>query len=84
MPPDPNQCPECEAKIILNGDVARANLKSICELIERQLDNGKEFDNVRRVLVQANLVEDEVDKFRRIVLEEFGFEGPWPQSLDRL
>ena len=80
--PDPNQCPECEAKVILNGDIASKNLEAICETIERHVDAGKKFTNNFELVVQANLIEDEVDKFRRMVLDGMGFKGPYPHSIN--
>ena len=80
MPDDGKGCPEC-AKVILNGDVAAKNLDAICETIERHLDAGLKFTNISALVVQANHIEDEVDRFRRMVLEGLGFTGPWPKSL---
>lgn len=74
-------CPACELKLVLNGDVASKNLEAICEVIERYIDAGKKFSNINALVDQANLIEDEVDKFRRMVLEGMGFQGPWPHSL---
>ena len=82
--PPPNQCPECEAKIILNGGIAAANLKEICNTIYQHLEAHKNFSNVLELVEQANLIEDEVDRFRRMVLEGMGFQGPWPHSLQNL
>ena len=80
--PGPNQCPECEAKVILNGDIAARNLDAICELIERHIDADKKFTNILDLVTQANKIEDEVDKFRRMVLDGIGFKGPYPYSID--
>lgn len=79
MPVDP--CPEC-AKVILNGGIAGANLKEICNSIYSHLEAGHKLKDVDALVVQANLIEDEVDKFRRMVLESIGFTGPWPHSLE--
>lgn len=73
-------CPEC-AKVILNGGIASVNLKEICHTIYLHLEAGHSFSNISELVVQANLIEDEVDKFRRMVLEGLGFTGPWPHSL---
>lgn len=73
-------CPPC-SKVILNGDISAKNLEAICETIERHLDAGHSFTNIDALVVQANKIEDEVDKFRRMVLEGLGFTGPWPHSL---
>ncbi len=83
MPDDPlpTDCPACEAKIILDGDIAAQILQSTCESIERFVDSGKEFHDAHRLVVQLNKVEDEVCKFTRMVTEEMGFKGPWPKML---
>lgn len=79
--PDPSyECPEC-AKVILNGGVASVNLKEICNTIYQHLEQGRKFENIKELVKQANLIEDEVDKFRRMVLEGVGFKGPWPKCL---
>lgn len=74
-------CPEC-SKVILNGGIAARNLDEICHTIYDHLEQGHKFTNIADLVVQANLIEDEVDKFRRMVLEGLGFTGPWPKSLD--
>jgi len=79
----PPECPECEAKVILNGDIAASNLAATCEAIERHVAQGKTFSNIYDLVVQANKIEDETDKFRRMVLEGIGFKGPWPRSLTK-
>lgn len=73
-------CPPC-AKVILNGDIAARNLEATCEAIERHLGLGFDFPNIDALVIQANKIEDETDKFRRMVLEGLGFKGPWPKSL---
>lgn len=94
MPDDGRGCPECE-KVIINGDIAGQNLlrsaghlEAICELIERHVDAGRDFTNLPVILEAANKLEDDsdkyqksVDKFRKLVLEGIGFNGPWPKSL---
>jgi len=96
MPPGPNECPECEAKVILNGDIAgrnliasAAHLEAICETIERHVDAGKKFSNIAGLVSAANTLEDlsndyqsQVDKFRRLVLDGMGFKGGYPRSID--
>lgn len=84
-PPQPpgESCPEC-AKVILNGGIAASNLDEICSTIYQHLEQGHKFTNITELVVQANLIEDEVDKFRRMVLEGLGFEGPWPKSLENV
>ena len=89
------QCPECEAKVILNGDIAARNLSAsaahldaICETIERHVDANKKFSNIDDLVTKANALEDlsnayqkKVDEFRRAVLDGMGFEGPYPHSI---
>lgn len=80
--PPPSGCPECEAKIILNGGVAARVLDETCHTIYEFLERGKfsEADKLELV-VMANKLEDDVFKFQRRVLEAMGFKGPWPNSL---
>lgn len=75
-----NQCPEC-AKVILNGGIAARNLDEICNTIYEHLEKGHKFENIKELVIQANKIEDEVDRFRRMVLEGIEFDGPWPESL---
>lgn len=77
----PNGTGPDEEKIILNGGVAGALLHEICYTIQRHVDSGKPFSNTAALVEQANLIEDEVNKFRRMVLDGIGFEGPYPHSL---
>ncbi len=79
--PDPLPCPECDAKIIVNGDVAARVLDVTCEAFERHLDKGGTFANLPKLVKMANDVEDLVFKFQREVLEQIGFSGPWPHSM---
>lgn len=74
-------CPEC-AKVILNGGIAARNLDEICYTIKEHLEQGGKFPNITEMVIKANHIEDQVDKFRRMVLEGLGFEGPWPNSLN--
>lgn len=83
MPDDGRGCPECEVKIILNGDVSAKVLEATCERIEAHVAAGKKFSNALELVTQANLIEDEVFKFQRMVLEGIGFTGPWPKALSR-
>lgn len=95
MPDDTGRdCPEC-AKVVINGDIAGQNLlrsaghlEAICELIERHIDANLPFKDVSKLVLKANELEDlsdeyqkKVDKFRREVLEQIKFTGPWPKSL---
>lgn len=70
-----------EEKVIINGGIAATNLESVCERIYDRLEGGYHFPNIKALVVQANKIEDEVDKFRRMYLEGSEFEGPWPHSL---
>lgn len=81
--PDPNQCPECEAKVILNGGVAARVLDETCSTIYSHIEAGKTFkdEDVQALVVMANKIEDDVFRFQRKVLESIGFKGPWPHSL---
>lgn len=74
-------CPEC-AKVILNGGVAARVLDEVCSSIYEHMEKDGKFPNIKDLVVQANLIEDEVFKFARMVLEGQGFTGPWPHSLD--
>ena len=79
--PDPLPCPACDAKIIINGDTAAKELEITCESIERFLDKGGVFPDALKLVMKLNHIEDLVFKFKREVLEQQGFEGPWPHSL---
>jgi hypothetical protein len=79
--PDPVVPSGEEEKIIINGGIAASNLAAICERIYERIEAGYEFPNVKALVIQANLIEDEVDHFRRMYLEGSEFEGPWPHSL---
>lgn len=83
MPDDPlpTGCPECEAKIILNGDIAAKVLESICERIEVFVAAGRTFPNAHKLVVMANKLEDDAFKFTREAMEQIGFQGPWPKSM---
>jgi len=83
MPDDPlpTGCPECETKIILNGDITARVLDSTCERIDAFVGAGKTFPNAHKLVVMANKLEDDAFKFSREVLEQIGFEGPWPKSM---
>lgn len=84
MPPGPNECPECEAKVILNGGVAARVLDETCQTIYNHLESGKTFKpaDIAKLVEMANKLEDDVFRFQRAVLEAIGFKGPWPHSLN--
>ena len=79
--PNGAACPECEEKIILNGGVAEKVLSETCYTIKRFVDKGGKFPDALKLVQMANNLEDDVNKFRREVLEQIGFQGPWPYSL---
>ena len=70
-----------EEKVIINGGIAASNLAAICERIYDRIEADYEFPNIKQLVLQANKIEDEVDKFRRMYLEGSDFHGPWPKSL---
>ena len=75
-------CPECEAKIILNGGVAARVLDETCHSIYEFLERGKFSDADKFALVVlANKLEDDAFKFQRRALEAMGFKGPWSNAL---
>ena len=79
--PPPSGCPECEQKIILNGDVSAKVLESTCERIEAFVAAGRKFPDALKLVKMANDIEDSVFKFQREFLDQIGFKGPWPKSL---
>ena len=79
--PDPNQCPECEAKIILDGDLVEAIFATTCESIERYLDQGNHLKHTDVILQKLIAAEDAAFAFQRSVLEGMGYTGPWPKCL---
>ncbi len=82
MPDDPGiDCPACEAKIILNGDITARVLDSTCERIDAYVAQGKTFPDAHKLVVMANKLEDDAFKFEREVLSQMGFVGPWPHSM---
>lgn len=70
-----------EEKVIINGGIAALNLTEICGRIYDRIEGGYTFPNIKALVIQANKIEDEIDKFRRMYLEGSGFTGPWPHSL---
>ena len=83
MPDDPipTDCPACEAKIILNGDIAAKVLESTCERIEAFVAEGREFPDALKLVKMANKLEDDAFAFTKEVLKQIGFAGPWPHSM---
>ena len=77
----PPECPECAAKVILNGGVAARVLDETCSTIYSHLEAGKTLKNELKLVEMANKLEDDCFKFQRAVLEAMGFNGPWPHSL---
>lgn len=82
MLPLPDECPECEAKVILNGGVTARILDETCQTIYNHVEAGKQFKNVLHLVEMANKLEDDAFRFQRAVLDAIGFKGPWPHSLD--
>ena len=80
-PPDTNECPECEAKIILDGDLVEAVFHTTCESIERFLDSGKHLKQTDVILQKLIIAEDAAFAFQRAVLEGMDYHGPWPKCL---
>lgn len=78
-----DQCPACQAKIILNGGVAARVLDETCQTIYQHVESGATFPNELKLVEMANDIENRVFKFQREVLEQMGFEGPWPNSLKK-
>lgn len=74
-------CPSCEAKVILNGGISARVLDETCHAIYQHVEAGKEFSNIKDLVKRANEIEDLVFRFQRAVLEGIGFTGPWPHSL---
>ena len=83
MPDDPipTECPECAAKIILNGGIAARVLDETCHAIYGFVESGREFPDAHKLVVLANKLEDDAFKFTREVLEQIGFQGPFPHSM---
>ncbi len=82
MPDDPPlDCPACEAKIILNGDITARVLDSTCERIDAFVASGGVFPDAHKLVVMANKLEDDAFAFTKEVLSQIGFAGPWPKSM---
>ena len=76
----PMSTPE-EIKIILNGGIAARVLDEICHSIYNHVEAGGHFSNAPKLVKMANEIEDDVFKFVREVLDQMGFQGPYPHSL---
>lgn len=74
-------CPECEQKIILNGDIAARVLDATCERIEAFVAAGKKFPDALKLVKLANKLEDDAFAFSKEVMTQVGFGGPWPRSM---
>jgi hypothetical protein len=74
-------CPECEQKLILNGDITARVLDSTCERIEAFVATGKKFPHAPKLVEMANKLEDDAFAFAKEVLTQIGFTGPWPHSM---
>lgn len=79
--PPPANCPACDTKIILNGDVTARVLDAICERIDAFVASGKTFPDAHRLVVLANQLEDLAFEFSKEALIQMGFKGPWPHSM---
>ena len=82
--PDPNQCPECEAKVILDGDLAEAVFSTTCESIERFLAiDGNHLKNTDKIIKKLCKAENAAFEFQRSVIEGMGYHGEfgWPLCL---
>lgn len=77
------------AGAILTGNIEL--LKETCSTIYRAVEKhhtGHPFANVTRLVELANELEDEalemqrkIIAFQKAVLQELGFQGPWPMSM---
>jgi hypothetical protein len=70
-----------EEKIIINGGIAARVLDEICKSIYNYQERGGTFSDPEKLVLMANKIEDLAFKFTREVLEQMGFEGPWPHSM---
>ena len=95
MPDDDQKgCPEC-AKVIINGgnagtiSIANAGLlKEVCSSIYHHLEDGRKLPDPTKLVKLANEIEDmtfdvqhKIFKFQREFLEQIGFTGPFPRSM---
>ena len=76
----PMSTPE-EIKIILNGGLAARVLDETCYIIDHYLEGGGTFSDATKLVKMANELENDAFKFTREVLEQMGFSGPWPKSM---
>jgi hypothetical protein len=79
--PEPQPCPACDTKIILNGDVTARVLDSICERIDKFVADGHKFPDALKLVNMANKLEDDAFAFAKEVMKQIGFQGPWPKSM---
>lgn len=79
--PDPLCDLACQTKIIINGDSAARILDATCEGFERFLDHGGTLQHTDKLLAQLVIMENEVYRFQRLVMESMGYAGPWPKCL---
>lgn len=70
-----------EIKIIVNGGIGGAVLNEVCKSIYNFTEDGGAFPNALKLVKMANEIEDKIFAFAREVLEQQGFEGPWPKSM---
>ena len=81
MPPGGGSCPECEQKIILNGDITARVLDSVCERIDQFVAKGNTFSDPVKLVNMANKLEDDAFAFAKEAMSQIGFKGPWPKSM---
>ena len=82
-------CPECEQKIILDGDLAAAIFTTTCERIEKYLDAGNHLAHPELIVEKLIAAENAAFEFQRAVLEGMKYPpahltipgGPWPKCL---
>lgn len=74
-------CPECQEKLILNGDITAKVLEATCERIEAFVARGGVFPDALPLVKMANKLEDDAFAFSKAVMKQIGFEGPWPKSM---
>lgn len=79
--PDSPSCPECEVKVILNGDITARVLDSICGRIDAFVKDGKKFPDALKLVKMANKLEDDAFAFTKEAMVQMGFQGPWPKSM---
>lgn len=78
--PPPSCDPVCQ-KILLDGAMQPAYWKSLWYAIEEFRKQGKWFANPTRVLEALIKAENAAHRLERVVAEEMGYTGPWPDHL---